>query len=81
MHLVSSVKPLDNYQLAVTFKTGEERLFDVSPFLEKGVFVQLKNPDFFRRAFIAWDTVCWPNELDISPDTIYLCSKPLQAAQ
>lgn len=76
MHKVISVKTLENYTLAVTFESGEERLFDMTPYLNKGVFKQLKNIDTFNQAYVAWDTVCWPNELDISPETLYLRSEP-----
>lgn len=77
MHKIISVKICVNFKLELTFETGEARLFDMTPFLEKGVFTQLKNEDLFKQAHIAWDTVCWPNELDISPDTLYLRSEPI----
>lgn len=35
---VVSVKPLDGYKLAVSFDNSETKLFDVTPFLEKGIF-------------------------------------------
>lgn len=81
MHKVTAVKTLENFSLAVIFDTGEERLFDMTPYLEKGVFKQLKNPQMFKQAYIAWDTVCWPNELDISPETLYLRSTPIEQTQ
>lgn len=74
MHKVTAVKPLDNHALAVTFESGEEKLFDMKPYLNKGAFKQLQDQTVFKQAYIAWDTVCWPNELDISPDTLYLGS-------
>jgi len=80
MHKVISVKTLQNYALAVTFETGDERLFDMTPYLDKGAFKQLKNVDTFNQAYVAWDTVCWPNELDISPETLYLRSEPAMHA-
>ena len=30
---VKDVRPLDNYQLELTFENDEQRLFDVSPYL------------------------------------------------
>lgn len=76
MNKVIAVQPLDDYQLVVTFDNQEIRLFDVSPFLEKGIFTRLKDKSFFSQVYIAWDTICWPEELDISPDTVYLRSQP-----
>lgn len=77
MNKVIKVKPLENYHLELWFATGEHRLFDMNPYLDKGVFTQLKDETLFNQVFIAWDTVCWPNELDISPDTLYVKSVPI----
>jgi len=78
MHKVTSVEVLKSYQLKITFEGGEQRQFDAAPYLEKGVFNQLKDKALFDLAYVQWDTVCWPGELDISPDTLYLKSKPLK---
>jgi hypothetical protein len=76
MESVVRVVPREDYQLEIEFSTGEVRLFDVRPYLDKGVFSQLKDRALFARAFVAFDTVCWPNELDIAPDTLYIQSVP-----
>jgi hypothetical protein len=77
METVVRVKVQDNYHLQLEFATGEQRLFDAQPYLEKGIFQQLKNPQKFAQAYVAFDTVCWPGDLDISPETLYLRSQPL----
>lgn len=71
MESVIAVNPKDNYELELKFNTGEIRLFDVAPYLEKGVFKKLKDPALFKQAYVAFDTVCWPGNLDISPETLY----------
>lgn len=76
MECVQLVKPLQEYQLEVTFKSGERRLFDVKPFLNRGIFGRLKDVSLFNQAYVAYNTVCWPGELDIAPDTIYQRSIP-----
>lgn len=76
MESVVRVVPREDYQLEIEFSTGEVRLFDVRPYLDKDVFSQLQDRELFRRAFVAFDTVCWPNELDIAPETLYLQSVP-----
>lgn len=53
------------------------RLFDVRPYLDKGVFSQLKDQALFARAFVAFDTVCWPNDLNFAPETLYVQSVPI----
>ena len=41
---ITEVKPQENYNLLLTFENGENRLFDIKPYLDFGpVFKQLKN--------------------------------------
>ena len=80
MECVQFVKPLQEYQLEVTFKGGERRLFDAIPFLNRGIFSRLKDVSLFNQAYVAYNTVCWPGELDISPDTIYQRSIPAESS-
>jgi len=77
MECIQLVKPLQEYQLEVTFKSGERRLFDAKPFLNRGIFGRLKDVSLFNQAYVAYNTVCWPGELDIAPDTIYQRSVPV----
>jgi len=37
---VENVKPVDGYRLLIKFVNGEERIFDVSPYLNIGRFVE-----------------------------------------
>ena len=71
MESVVSVSPQESFRLKLIFNTGELRLFDATPYLEKGVFMKLKDKKLFNQAYVAFDTVCWPGNLDISPDTLY----------
>ena len=71
MEQVTHVYAADDYQLELTFSTGEKRVFDAKPYLTKGVFTALQDPAKFKHAFIAFGTVCWPGNLDISPATLY----------
>lgn len=77
METVKRVHARDDYQLELEFDTGETRIFDARPYLEKGVFTRLKDPTIFKQAFVAYDTVCWPGNLDIAPETLYDRSRPL----
>jgi hypothetical protein len=79
MESVVRVVPRENYHLEIEFRTGEVRLFDVRPYLDKGVFSQLKDRTLFARAYVAFDTVCWPNNLDIAPETLYVKSVPISS--
>lgn len=81
MEAVVHVVANEDYSLLLTFSTGEIRLFDARPYLEKGVFTSLKDVARFKQAHVAFDTVCWPGRLDIAPETLYDRSVPVQALQ
>ena len=69
---VIAVKTLDNFKLQVHFESNETKLFDVSPFLDKGIFQELKDPTYFQQVKVAFGSIEWPNEQDFSKDTLYL---------
>ena len=71
MESVTHVQVRENFHLELEFSTGERRMFDARPYLEKGVFQRLKDPQQFGQAYVAFDTVCWPGNLDIAPETLY----------
>ena len=72
--VVTAVEPKKNYKLSITFENGEKRIFDVTPFLDKGIFSELKNIDYFQKVRVAFGAIQWPNEQDFSKDTLYKLS-------
>ena len=77
MEMVTAVRVLANFRLELEFESGETRLFDARPYLERGEFQRLKDPTLFSQAYLACDTVCWPGNLDIAPETLHDRSVPL----
>jgi hypothetical protein len=73
---ISHVAPTQDYCLDLTFSNGEHRRFDVRPYLDKGVFRQLRNYERFRQVRVVSGTVEWPGQLDLCPDTLYEKSHP-----
>ncbi len=71
METVTSVEVRENHHLELQFNTGETRLFDARPYLDRGVFQRLKDPALFQQAYVTFGTVCWPGNLDIAPETLY----------
>ncbi len=67
---VVSVEPLEDYKLRVKLSNGRKGIFDVSKFVGSGVFRELKDPKYFRRVYVDYGTVVWPNEQDIDPELI-----------
>ena len=71
MEAVTQVVPREDYSLELWFNTGDHRLFDARPYLNRGVFTRLQDLALFKQAFVAIGTVCWPGNIDIAPETLY----------
>ncbi|KGK01519.1 DUF2442 domain-containing protein [Thalassotalea sp. ND16A] len=76
---VISVEAIKDHTLKLSFENNETRLFDVSPFLEKGIFKELQDYNYFKRVSVAFGSVEWPHEQDFSNDTLYLLSTSLDS--
>jgi hypothetical protein len=74
---VTSVRALEDYQLEVSFENGERRIFDVKPFLSRGIFVRLQDRSLFQSARAVDGSVEWPGGLDLSYETLYLEGNPI----
>lgn len=72
---VTGVKPLSNYQLVLKFENGEERIFDMKPYLDKGIYKELKDESIFKTVRVSFDSVEWCNQADIDPEFLYEKSK------
>jgi len=70
MNKVISVEAKENYLLHVRMSNGKAGNFDVSPYLDKGIFKELKDKEYFRKVRPVFGGVAWPNEQDFSADTI-----------
>ncbi|RLD54584.1 MAG: DUF2442 domain-containing protein [Bacteroidetes bacterium] len=70
MTQVISVKPNNNYQLSIELSNGRSGVFDVSPYIEKGIFKELKDSNYFSQVKILFGGVGWPHSQDFSGDTI-----------
>ena len=66
---------LTNYQVEILFQNGEIKVFDTKPYLNVGVFQELKDEAMFYTVKAFNGTVTWENGLDFCPDTLYLESK------
>ena len=72
MNRVIDAKANEDFSLDLKFEDGSVKRFDVTPYLNLGVFRELKDADYVKQVTIAFGTVKWPNEQDTSPDTLYL---------
>jgi len=72
---VKKVKPLNDYNLELTFENNEIKIFDVKPYLDTGLFKALKDEKIFNMVKVSYDTIEWPNKADLDPEVLYEKSK------
>ena len=68
---VKDVKAIDDYKLILTFENNEIRIFDMKPYLDLGIFKNLKDKSLFNTVKVSFDTIEWSNGADIDPETLY----------
>ena len=71
MSAVKKVEPQDNYFLLLTFENGEQRQFDVKPYLNLDIFQELKDLKLFKTVRTSFDSIEWDNEADLDPELLY----------
>lgn len=74
---VKAVKPNADYTITLTFTDGETRIFDVKPYLDKGIFRELRDKRYFNSVRPFLSSIQWQNGQDFCPDTLYLESEPV----
>ena len=72
---VTHVKTQENFELLVTFADGARKVFSMLPYLQYPAFRLLKEPGKFALAHVSNGTVEWTDEIDISPDTLYIAGQ------
>lgn len=68
---IKKVIPTEDYLLSIDFDNGEHGILDMAPFLNFGVFQQLKDRNAFRRVRVAFDTIEWDSGIDLDPEFVY----------
>ncbi|RKL63754.1 DUF2442 domain-containing protein [Thermoanaerobacteraceae bacterium SP2] len=72
---VKDVKPNKDYTLTLVFTNGEIGIFDMKPYLNDGVFKELKDWNMFKTVKPFLGSIQWLHEQDLCPDTLYLESE------
>ena len=67
---VTHVTPRQDFSLALVFDTGVERILDMKPYLDFGVFSRLKDWRNFRRVRVVFDAIEWDCGVDLDPEFI-----------
>lgn len=74
---VTEVKPLPDYKIYVEIEDGRKGIFNMVPYLEHGIFKELKNINYFNQVSILFGAVTWPHEQDIAPETLISEMEPV----
>jgi Protein of unknown function (DUF2442) len=64
------VKPLPDHRIYVEIANGKKGIFDLKPYLDRGVFRELRDQTYFSQVGIVSGAVTWPHEQDIAPETL-----------
>ena len=70
MDTILKAIPLADYKIEVLTSSGISGIFDMKPYLKGSAFKELTNESYFRLVRPAHHGIIWPNEQDISSDTI-----------
>ncbi len=75
---VKVVKPLSDYNIYVEIEDGRKGIFDMKPYLEHGVFKELKDITYFNQVDIFFGALTWPHEQDVAPETLISEMEPVE---
>jgi hypothetical protein len=71
---VSEARHVEGYKLELVFENGKKGIIDLSKYKHKGgVFGRFADIEYFKQFYVNKDigTLCWPDGLDIAPETLY----------
>ena len=78
---VKAVKPNPDYTITLLFTNGETRSFDVRPYLDRGIFRELRDLRNFNSVKLFLGSIQWRNGQDFCPDTLYADSVPVSSLE
>ena len=65
------VKPIEGYKLYIKFKNGEEKIFDMSKYINQKFYEKLREYKYFEKVHVMGNTIVWENGEDIAPENLY----------
>lgn len=78
MREVIKVTPLEDYKLELVFDDGKRKIKDMNPYLEKGIFKELKDRTFFNSVKIMYGAVSWDERIELCADSLYESSEEIK---
>src|SRR3989304_3294471 len=71
---VSEARHIEGYKIELVFKNGKKGIIDLKEYIYKGgVFNRFSEIEYFKQFYVNKEigTLCWPDGLDIAPETLY----------
>lgn len=68
---VASAQAIDNHTIKIGFADGSQGTLDLSGIIGKGPWQKLADAALFSQAHAEFDTVVWPDDIDIAPEYVY----------
>lgn len=75
---VKTVKALPDHRIYVETEGGRKGVFDMKPYLDRGVFRELKDVHYFNQVGVVLGAVTWPHAQDIAPETLLAEMAPVE---
>jgi hypothetical protein len=72
---ITSAKHLNDYNLQLEFNTGEIKNVNLEQYLNRPVFLPLKDKDYFKSFRLNPFTIEWENGADFAPEFLYQIGK------
>lgn len=77
MKKIKKIHIIQNYRLRIEFVNNVKNIFDLKPYLDKGIFQELKDLNYLSKIKNRGYFIEWPNEQDLSSDTLYYHGIPV----
>src|SRR5436309_15877536 len=77
---VKTITPLTDYRIYVETEDRRKGMFDLKPYLDHGVFRELRDVHYFNQVGILFGAVTWPHEQDIAPETLLAELVPVESS-
>ncbi len=65
---VTDAEYIKDYMLLLTFNDNAKKLVDLENELDQGIFIPLKEKEYFKKFHISANTVEWENGADFAPE-------------
>lgn len=71
LHQVIAAEPLEDLRVLVSFENGVRGVFDCAYLTKDPYWAKLKSPAFFRQVKAEYGTLCWPEDIDVAPESVW----------